>query len=202
MQVHLCAKSKNRRVKAAWLSLQPDGSISFGLTDKTFVAPKFMGRFGVFNLYNQVEAAFLIRGDSVGLRKITEPHFTFHPPTLFHLTGKDRNHSIEVFRGINDVELTVSQHGHLRWLRAISPPMSQMKTYGARNDNLRTTVLTADVESEELTIGVSLDFVKPGVVDGQVADTVRFIDHGAIRIRCEISVHPLQIPTLAWFHSH
>lgn len=201
MEIHVCAQSKSRRVKTAWISLQPDGSVSLGLTDKTFVAPEFVGQFNVFSLYNQVEAAFVIREGPLGLKKITAPHFTYHPRMLFHLTGKEGKHSVEVFKGLNDVEMTVAQYGKLRWIRAISPPMSQMKNYGVRNDSLTSTIQCIPVESEDVSIGIALDFVPPNSGSESAGRNVKFMDHGAIKLRCEIVVLKSQIPTLAWFHS-
>jgi hypothetical protein len=37
----------------AWLSFQPDGSISCGLRDRTYVSPRFQDRISLWNVYNR-----------------------------------------------------------------------------------------------------------------------------------------------------
>lgn len=81
------------------------------MTEKTFVSPSFIGRVDVFNLYNQVAIEFLVESNPDKLRGVTNPHLTFHPRILFHLTdsgGRGKKNVKEVFRGINDVEMTVA----------------------------------------------------------------------------------------------
>jgi hypothetical protein len=202
MQIHLCVQCPAKRVKVAWISLQPDGSISFGLTDKAFVTPQSLGRFDVFNLYNQVETSFLIKHDPVGLKKINQPHFTFHPRILFHLTGMDGKKRAEIFRAINDVELTLSHYGKLRWLRAISPPLRSLKTYGTRNDSLKTDAVSKTATNEDLSVAIALDFVRSEKEREVASDSIHFFDHGNLTIRCETKFLPPQTPTLAWFHSY
>jgi hypothetical protein len=204
MQISLCGKSPNRLVKVAWLSLQPDGSISFGLTEKTFVSPSFIGRVDVFNLYNQVEIEFLAESNPNKLRGVANPHFTFHPRILFHLTdsgGRGKKNVKEVFRGINDVEMTVAQYGILPWIRAISPPMSKLKTFGMRNAGLSNHMLSVESLDEISSIGVEVDFVHPDQVDGFDQARVFSAKWHSVAITCKLSVRPGQLSTLGWFHS-
>lgn len=204
MQISLCGQNPNRLVKAAWLSLQPDGSISFGLTEKTFVSPSFIGRVDVFNLYNQVAIEFLLESDPSRLSGVTNPHFTFHPRILFHLTdsgGRSKKNVKEVFRGINDVEMTVAQYGFLPWIRAISPPMSKLKTFGTRNIGLSTHTLLVESPDEISSIGIEIDFVHPDQVGGFDQAGVFSTKWHSVAIVCKLSVRPGQLSTLGWFHS-
>jgi hypothetical protein len=204
MQINLCGKNPNRLVKVAWLSMQPDGSISFGLTEKTFVSPSFIGRMDVFNLYNQVAIEFLLDSNPNRLRGVINPHFTFHPRMLFHLTdsgGRDKKNVQEVFRGINDVELSVAQYGFLPWIRAISPPMSKSKTFGLRNTGLKNHVLSVESQDEMSSVGVEVDFVHPSQVDGFNQNGVFSVKWHSVAIVCKLSVCPGQLSTLGWFHS-
>lgn len=204
MQINLCGKCPNRFVKVAWVSLQPDGSISFGLTEKTFVSPSFIGRDDVFNLYNQVAIEFLVESNPNKLRGVTNPHFTFHPRILFHLTdsgGRGKKNVKEVFRGINDVEMTVAHYGFLPWIRAISPPMSKLKTFGLRNAGLSNRLLSVESLDEISSIGVEVDFVHPNQVDGFDQAGVISTKWHSVAIRCKLSARPGQRSTLGWFHS-
>jgi hypothetical protein len=204
MQISICGKSSTRLVKVAWLSMQPDGSISFGLTEKTFVSPTFIGRVDVFNLYNQVAIEFLIESNPDELRGVENPHFTFHPPMLFHLTdsgGRDKKNVKEVFRGINDVEMTVAQYGFLPWIRATSPPMSKLKSFGMRNAGLSNHMLSVELQDEVSSIGIEVDFVHPDQAGGSNQVGVFSAKWYSVAIMCKLSVRPGQISTLGWFHS-
>jgi hypothetical protein len=86
----------------AWLSLQSDGSISVGLTDRTFVSPTFQARNFVWNLYNRVELEYIVAHTPEALEPVPNPHLTFHPPIYFHLRANGQE---ELWAGIAEPRL-------------------------------------------------------------------------------------------------
>src|SRR5690349_11976900 len=111
----------------AWVSLQPDGSISVGLTDRTYVSPRFRARQFVWNAYNRVVAEYLIPHSSDELHVARNPHLTFHPPIYFHLRA---NGDEELFAGIADVGLMLTQVNRVPWIRFVSRPITEIAARG------------------------------------------------------------------------
>jgi hypothetical protein len=206
MQINICARYQTKLCKVAWTSLQPDGSISFGLTEKTFVSPQFMGRIDVFSLYNQVVTEFLIESNPSRLVGVLNPHFTFHPRIQFHLTdsgGRQRKHNRrEIFRGINDVEHTVDLYGKLPWIRAITAPIAKQKSFGLRQNSLETQNLEIMCKGTEESISIGLDFVRPDAVEGLLRQGVFAMNWHAVAFCFSISSVKAQLSTLSWFHSY
>lgn len=206
MQINICAEHQTKFCKVAWLSLQPDGSISFGLTEKTFVSPEFMGNYDVYNLYNQVLAEFLIGSNPNRLKGVLNPHFTFHPRLLFHLTDsggrQKKNKTKEIFRGINDVELTVDQYGRLPWIRAVTAPITKQKSFGTRHNGLETRNVKIECKGTDESISIALDFIRPDAVEELLREGVFAMTWHAVSFSCVVSAVEGQIPTLNWFHSH
>jgi hypothetical protein len=96
----IVSECKGRRPSIAWLSFQPDGSISFGLNDRAFYSPRLGASVGVFNAYNRVRLEYVVTKDGAGMKPIKNTHFTYHPSIIqFHLTG---NGDEDVFIGIMD----------------------------------------------------------------------------------------------------
>jgi hypothetical protein len=55
-----------RTLGVGYVSFQADGSISFGLKDKTYVSPDLGARIGLWNAYNQVTIEYESRRACVG----------------------------------------------------------------------------------------------------------------------------------------
>jgi hypothetical protein len=100
-----------RIVPVGWVSFQPDGSISFGLRDRTFVLESGRARINLWNAYNRVQIQYVAPKVTEPLLPVENPHFTFHPPVHFQLksnaqrTSKDE----QIFSGIADVQITLMQ---------------------------------------------------------------------------------------------
>jgi hypothetical protein len=91
MLKHLTCQAPNRFIRLAWLSLPPNGDVSFGLNDKTYISPRFKGRNYVWSAFNRVTAEYEVASDPNTLEPVKNPHFTFHQPGYFHLkSDKDR----------------------------------------------------------------------------------------------------------------
>jgi len=182
-----------------WISLQPNGSVSVGLADRTFISPRFHARQLLWNAYNRVSLRYLVPHSPEELRSVVNPHLTFHPPIYFHLRA---NGDEELFAGIADVEIMLAQDGHVPWVRFASRPVSELAIAVPPRDPNRTSILRVPVRSSDVSIGLAIDFVRPGVNDpaGSVAE--RFVDCGENRLHVRCDLLAAQAPTLAWYHQY
>ena len=197
---HICCSTSTRIVKVGWLSLQADHSISFGLSDKTFISPKFKFVSQIWNAYNRIGIEFLIASSASGLERVANPHFTYHPALQFHL--KDKSAESTLFKGIADVGIVLEQEGVMPWIRAVSAPIGKLKNGSARSGSKDVEEWVTPATSEEHSVQISLDFVKPQDALEHQNVGVWFIKWGAVAVRCKVSFCQPQIPTLSWFYSY
>jgi hypothetical protein len=194
-----------RVVPAAWVSFQPDGSISFGLRDRTFVLESGRVRINVWNAYNRVQIQYVAPNTTEPLLPVENPHFTFHPPFQFQLKSNMQRTSEDeqIFSGIADVQITLMQQGDMPWIRATSAPLASLRQSSARPDNIPTEDLSMAVPAIFTAVSgaIEIDFIRPeDVRPGLTGPTWEIAWQGfAIRISLK-SVDP-QIATLSWFHS-
>ena len=91
MHKQLQANHAGRLVNVGYVSFQEDTSISFGLTDRTFIAPRHRERRRfVWNAYNRITVQYVIPNDPGALLPVQNPHFTYHPSSMFHLKSNKR----------------------------------------------------------------------------------------------------------------
>ena len=204
MRKQICCDTPSRLVKIGWLSFQPDGSISFGLNDRTFISPRFQVQHSIWNAYNRVGVRYVIPSHPEALHEVQNPHFTFHPAALFQLTGdrsgpKRKNF---LFRGIADVGIALQQDGWMPWIRAVSSPLETLPPGGRRDDDIEVNELTISSLTENNSVRIELDFIKPSdALDDPPTNEWHIPWHGvAIRLRTGISSP--QIATLSWFHCY
>ena len=202
--VRLGIRTAERSVHTATINFAPDHSISFALNDRTFVSPLAdFGRNFVFNFYNQVKSEFLIAHDAQALRSVPNPHFTFHPAVRFHLVGRSRGRYETLFDGIMDVELMLEAgRGPIPWIRAISRPVSEVKTARLRSGAGDSTEHLLPIDSEAFSVGVAVDFVPAKMIGEDDASTISFPMWKGHRLRVSIELLMPQVPTLAWYHFH
>ena len=182
------------------MSLQPDQSISFGLSDKTFISPKFKIVSDVWNAYNRVGIEFLVASETNSLERVVNPHFTYHPALQFHL--KDRLANNTLFRGIADVGIVLEQQGMMPWIRAISAPIGKLKHGDIHSNSHNVEEWTTNAPSEDVSVGISLNFIKPENATVQKESGRWFVVWGSVALQCEVSICEPQIPTLSWFYSY
>jgi hypothetical protein len=182
-----------------WLSLQPDGAVSVGLADRTFISPRFHARQFVWNAYNRVSLQYLVPHKPGELRAVVNPHLTFHPPIYFHLRANDDE---ELFAGIAEVEIMLAQDGHVPWVRFTSRPVSEIAVAAQPRNPGRTNVLSVPVQSKDVSVGLAIDFVRPGVDDPACSVAEQFIDCGQNRLHVRCDLLAAQPPTLAWYHQY
>ena len=139
MRKHIACEVNARLVNVAWLSFQPDGSISFGLQDRTYISPKFKAQHFVWSAYNRAKLEYFVPSSPEELEQVTNPHFTFHPPHWFRLRA---NKEEALFEAIADLDLTLRQDHAMPWIRAFSGPLNSLKSGGTRQDRVVADSLT------------------------------------------------------------
>jgi hypothetical protein len=192
----------SRRV--AWLSFQPDGSISFGLNDRAFVPRRLRIVQGIWNAYNRRRARFELGMDQAALETVQNPHFTFHPPGLFHLkANEDRvQDEQEVFRGVARVGVAVDQDGEMPWIRAISAPLHRLPEGGVRNDGIVEDEWLFRTTSERNSVSIAVDFIRPEAVGHMDNDSCWSVAWGAVAIRVKAAFTFPRDATLSWMYDH
>jgi hypothetical protein len=194
-----------RVVSVAWVSFQPDGSISFGLRDRTFVLESARVRSNLWNAYNRIQIQYVAPNVAEPILPVANPHFTFHPPVHFHLKSNSQRASEDdqIFSGIADVQITLTQQVEMPWIRATSAPLNDLKQSSARADGIPTEDLAIAVPAifAAASAAIEIDFIRlEDVRPGLDGPTWEIAWHGfAIRISLK-SVGP-QMATLSWFHS-
>lgn len=202
MRKNLVCKTQSRETRVAWLSFQSDDSISFGLTDRSFVSPKFCGRFMLWNAYNRVAIQYVLPTDP-NIVGIKNPHFTYHPLMYFHLTSGQGAGSEEVFAGIVGMDIIFNQQPFVPWIVATTAPVGTLQASGQqRDDSTRSPDFIIPAAEETQSLQISVDLYPPGHADIQNTDSVFWhrTKHTAARIESRLVAG--QVATLSWFHSY
>ena len=164
LRKHLNLEYGGRTFSVAWLSFQPDGSISFGLRDRTFVLESARVRLNLWNAYNRVQIQYVTPNATEPLLAVENPHFTFHPPIQFHLKSNSqlKSQDKEIFSGIADVGITLTQQREMPWIRATSAPLTDLKQSSARADGIPTENLAITVPAifAAASAAIEIDFVR------------------------------------------
>ena len=199
MVISINAQANGNEHTIAWVSLQPDGSISVGLADRAFISPQFHARQSVWNAYNRVTVQYLVPHSPNELATVTNPHLTFHPPIYFHLRA---NNDVELFAGIAEVEIMLSQDGRVPWIRFASKPVRDIPLAQPPRDPDRTRVLHVPLVSPDASVGLSVDFVRPAEdrPSGGLID--EFVDCGQNRLHISCEARAAQQASLAWYHQY
>jgi hypothetical protein len=195
----------DRVVSVGWVSFQPDGSISFGLRDRTFVLESSRTRIDIWNAYNRVQIQYIAPKVAEPLLPVENPHFTFHPPIQFQLKSNTQKISKDeqIFSGIADVQFALTQQREMPWIRATSAPLSELKRTATRSDGTRTEEYSTAVPVifSAASGAIEIDFIRLEDVRPELSGPtweIAWINY-AIRISLK-SVGP-QIATLSWFHA-
>ena len=200
MRKQLIAEAHGQRANIAWLSLQPDGSISFGLNDRAFCSPRAFGNIPIFNAYNRVRSAFLISSDGTDLHPVRNPHFTYHPIAMLHLKG---NGDQELFRGLLDTTIVLRQQRVLPWLRLTTRPVGMLLKSGVRPDGVDVEEWTIPLERKDISIRVAVDLLRPVPVGSSGPYLMcRLVEWRGILVRVVVDATSPQVATLAWYHEY
>ncbi len=180
-----------------WISFQPDGAISVGLTDRTFVSPKFRARKFLWNLYNRVTLEYLVAHSPEALESVNNPHLTFHPPIYFHLRANGQE---ELFAGIAEPRLMLEQDNRVPWIRFVSRPLHEIGTAKQPRDSEKSSVEKFSVPTTDCSIGFGVDFIRSTQVESSELLFSRCVDWKEHRVHVFCEVLPAQISTLSWYH--
>ncbi len=198
MRKQIVCVSPKGEVNICWLSFQPDGSISFGLNDRTFIAPAMMGRYNVFNAYNRVRSEFIVSSGGVGMEAVHNPHFTYHPIAHFHLTGNDGH---RLFEGIADTSIVLSQQHVLPWIRATSRAIALLPKAQTRADGIETERLCFHLADAQVSLRIAVDLLRPGPWAQAAGALLCTLCEWQGVIAClAVTSTEGQAPTLSWFH--
>jgi hypothetical protein len=191
-----------RRIRIAWLSFQPDGSISFGLSDRTHISPRFRARNYLWNAYNRIGIEYAVPSDPAALEPVKNPHFTFHPAVIFHLKGQNdlSSNDEDLFEGIADVGIVLQQQKEMPWLRATSQALASLPDAGPPRSGNLELIYTVPVVCLAASATIEIDFIrKEDVNTGRTMSPWEFVWHDVgLRVKAGFK-HP-QIATLSWFH--
>ncbi len=199
---HFCCRTVQCCKKVGWLSLQDDGSVSFGLSDKTFVSPRQKFVSGIWNAYNRIGIDFLV--ESKLLDGVRNPHFTFHPPLKFHLKDQysEKGAATTIFSGIADVGIVLGQQNQLPWIRAISNPIPKMSEHKLRSGNLGVELFSIDSEGESASVKIEIDILDSNATLKNGERDCWLVKWGQFSYRCKMSLCAPQISTLAWYYEY
>lgn len=197
MDLRVIAQHGQRSYPIAWIGLQPDHSVSVGLSDRAFVSPHFQTRMDLFNIDNRVTVKYLVPQSTAALRSVQNPHLTFHPPITFHLR---ENRRVRVFEGIADVDMILEADGQMPWVRFVSRPIQQMPESGPSRPNSNIQVIAIPVSTADSSVGLSIDFVRLGTINAERGLVDHFEDWGNIRLHIFCEELAGQAPTLSWYH--
>jgi hypothetical protein len=198
VQLDVNASFGDTEHRIAWLSLQADGSVSVGLAARTFISRRFLARYDVWNADNRVADNYLISHSPDELEPVRNPHFTFHPLATFQLRANDDE---ILFQGLADVGLIVEDVGRFPWIRMVSGPIRELPRPGSAR-HPPPEVISVLVPSQDISLGLGVDFVSPGAGNKSGALVERFLDVGNHRLHLFIETLEAQQPTLSWYHEH
>jgi hypothetical protein len=207
MRKQITFEHLGRRAGIAWLSFQPNGSISCGLKDRTFVSPRFRDRIGIWSAYNRYTISYEVGSNPDALVPVNNPHFTFHPAMTFHLKGQldISSKGEDLFSAIADVAIVLEQQSEMPWLRLISQPISNLPLASkGRDDGIENSelVFIAPAIMENASASIDVDFIRASDVSTiSNSNSWQCVWHG-LGLRVKFGVKSPQIATLAWFHSY
>jgi hypothetical protein len=203
MLKHLCCDTPTRRARIAWVSFMPGGHISVGLNDKTYVAPRFKGQIFLWNAYNRVRTSYEVPSDPTGCDHVKNPHFTYHPDVWFHLKPSRKKHGGTLFEAIADVPIMLHQDSWVPWILAVSSPIQKLPSGGKRPGRIVTDELVIQSSTENVSIRIEVDFVKPEHCDVREARGWEWAyAWGKVGLRVRMFLTNPQIATLGWVHFH
>lgn len=205
----ICALVAGAQRRVAWVSLMPEGDVSVGLCDRALAVRDFEAQSFVWSAFNRREVAWVVPHEPHAMVAISQPHITFHPARVvngidsgewFHVRG---NKGKPMYEAIAPMELAVDQQGIVPWVRFISKPVSGLTEAKGLRSGPMTRVICVPFDDATRSIGVSVDFVGPGVTDPfPGAMLTEFLDHTKYRLRVTLSQLPGQVATLGWIRQN
>ena len=182
-----------------WVSLQPDSSISVGLSDRTFISPRCHARQFVWNAYNRVSLQYRVPHSPEELVAVVNPHLSFHPPIYFHLRATNTRSCL--------LELRTLDHACPRRPHTLGPlcfgSVDQLAVSAAPRDPERTPFLAIPIDYAGVSVDLAIDFVRPeadSLVEAAAAEQFPACGRFRLHVRCEVL--PGQAATMSWYHQY
>jgi hypothetical protein len=199
----LCCETPFRRISLGWLSFQPDGSISCGLSYNTFISPKLKGRHFSWNLFKEIQLQDQVPSDPSALEPVHNPLFTYQPQRhWFQLMANTVREEHELFAAIVDMELTLRQQSRMPWIRAVSAPLVTLPTHAFRSPEGPVEEFIMFVPGEHLSACIELTFEKSSASELRWDQTTWCIAWHNVALRIRLSFMGPRIATLSWFQFH
>ncbi len=194
-EIKLIADNKGDLTSIIWISLQDDGSISIGMSDRTFVVPGFTSEIEIDGTLHQSHVNF---EGKLKKEEVTNPHFTFHPPMYVHLRA---NKGSELFAGVLGVDFIVEAEGRMPWIRFVSSPIKELKPFVQVRDDKDIEIVRLLVPSNDISLGIGIDFVsKPTSSAENQPNYEYFINWHGRTLHVFARVLPAQKSTVQWNH--
>ena len=179
-----------------WASLQNDGSISVGFSDRSFLIPGFAGELVLDDIVHRSQVDLVA---THGIEAVTNPHFTFHPPGYVHLRANGHD---ELFAGLLMIDLIVEQDGRFPWIRFVSNPVEKLAPFSGARAKDAADVIRLLAPSSQCSIELGVDFVRPGTAPAHPAAGFETHLEWQNRVLHLYAHHqPGRRSTLSWNHS-
>lgn len=203
MRKFICAQSDEQLIRIGWLSLQPDAarSISFGLNDRAYIAPKLQSRHN--SPHARYRFQYAVSSEPEALESVRNPHLTYHPPMFFHFkSNSDRSSKDEdLFQGIARIPIVLDRDVEMPWIRATSARLSTLRPALQRNDSVPSENLILRVPSKDLSVRISVDFIRPAAVAAVRENPSTWAyEWGEVALRVSASFTYPSVPTFSWVH--
>lgn len=194
-EIKIVAAYKGQLKSILWISLQDDGSISIGMSDRTLLIP---GIISETEYEGEIHQSCVDFEKKYGIEVIRNPHFTFHPPMYVHLRVNKKQ---ELFAGLLGVDFIVENQGRLPWIRFISNPFRELKPFDPIKQQKNLEVVRFIVPSDEASVGIAFDFVRQDIhSEGDIQPNGFFINWYGRTLQVSRSWFPAQKSTVQWYH--
>lgn len=166
-QIRIPIECDGKLKKFAFLTFLEDNSISFGFSQKFFASEFITAKDPdhIFITSNKLNANKNLNLESkLGKEKITNPHITFHPPNLVHITANKGANRI-IYEGIYvlDLDDEVEHLGDFNWIQAISDPINSLDPFNEKPSR-KFDILPINAPSGKFSVRLLIDFVKPNTL--------------------------------------
>ena len=120
----------------------------------------------MWNAYNRIRTRFEVVSEPSAAERVVNPHLTWHAPNYFHFKRHDQQSEDASFWGVADITLMIQQQLEVKWIRAVSGPLSGLKTACPLRGRFNSEDLTIQVPTENLSVQITVDFIRPNAGAG------------------------------------
>jgi hypothetical protein len=153
-----------------WLSIDQgdDGAVSVGTTDRHFIVP------GLTSELDQEAVVHVQQVDLTerGIRDLTNPHFTFHPPNHIHLRANEQSYLAEQ---LVMMDLQLLQETRIPWLTWVSRRVSDLQAVRPGRISTADEQVVVRSPDSNCSIHLNIDFIRSSGDAGKQAELL--LDH-------------------------